>query len=367
MGTGIRRKLLFSLIVFTVCAALLGIAGEILVRLRYPVQCMNLRLDEIPYVPSAMLRHVWEARKGQVRIRKTVVPINSLGYRGPEFSPEKAPGVFRIIIYGGSQVFDMNVGGLDDWPYRAGRLLRKAGFPTVEIINAGVLGNMSWEATAWLLGEGHRFDPDMVILCNQWNELNYLTSSTALVRSMGPFSRRDNPQLYSRNFLDRNLAARSCLYRALRYHFLTWKLGLVGEGARKSSGPPPELQETAFEQYALNVGEFIDLARRIGATPVLLIQPRLPIVDADPAARAKIHYDIHRLSHEKLCRAFKKMDEILTTISRTDKVLLLNSLSVMSGDPAYFEDHIHFNAAGSAKAAELLARELGESGLLRQE
>jgi len=243
-----KRRLLFITMVLVASLAIVGITGEVLVRRLYPVACLNLRLDEVPFEASAMLRHVWERGGHRVRVRENSMPINSLGYRGPEFSASKPDGTYRIIIYGGSQVFDMNVGGLDDWPHRLGQILRAGGAENTEIINAGILGNVSWEASAWLLGEGHFFHPDMVILCNEWNELTYLSSPENLVRHFGPFARRDDPQMYSVNSLDRILSRYSCLYRGLRYEFLRWKMNIGAEGSRRESKGGLQLEDSAFEQ-----------------------------------------------------------------------------------------------------------------------
>jgi len=357
-GGRVSRKLFFLLMILLPGLVCVALAGEILVRCIHPTACLNLRLDEIPFEHSAMLRHVWQRGGRSVRIRNQSMPINSLGYRGPEFSPEKAPGTFRIIIYGGSQVFDMNVGGFDDWPHRLQRLLDAGGRGKLEVINGGVLGNVSWEATAWLLGEGHRFAPDVVILCNEWNELTYLSSSDFLVRHFGPFDRRDNPQMYSVNALDRFLARFSCLYRGLRWKYLQWEMNIGAEGSRRKASGRPELEESAFEQYRLNLCQFIDLCRRIGAEPMLMLQPRLPVPDAGPEARAKIRYEVHHLDHEQLCEAFRRMDVILESVAAGDQVRLLRAGSQLSGRPEYFEDHIHFNDAGSRMFAELLAKEL---------
>lgn len=355
----IRRKLTYLLMILLPLLIGVGVAGEILVRRLHPIACLNLRLDEIPFEGSAMLRHVWERGGRRVRIRENSMPINSLGYRGPEFSAAKAAGTRRIMIYGGSQVFDMNVGGLDDWPHRLERRLNASGAGKTEIINAGVPGNVSWEASAWLLGEGHRFHPDLVMLCNEWNELTYLVSPDDLVRRFGPFSRRDNPQMYSVNFVDRILAGHSCLYRGLRFEFLKWRMKLGAEGSHGKAEGKIGLQESAFEQYRLNLLEFVDLSRRIGAEPVLILQPRLPVPEAGPEARAKIRYEVHHLSHEQLCEAFRRMDGILASIAGEEDLRLLRSGEALSGRPEFFEDHIHFNEAGSRKFAELLAGEMG--------
>ncbi len=351
-----RRKVFFTLVVLTLATLVLWAAGEIVVRRLYRVAGQNTALDMMPFEPSAMLRHVWEQKARTMRIRDNTFPINSLGYRGSEFTAAKPDGGLRVIAYGGSHVFDMEVGDDDDWPRRAQDLLHDSGFPEVEVINAGVMGNVSWESIAWLLGEGRLFSPDVVVFCHQWNEFTYLVHDGPLVRFFKPFSRRDNPHMYARNGLDRWLAQHSWFYRAVRFKLHLWTQGLGAEGSRKGGGgEPPQLNDRSFEQYRLHVEQFVDLARRIGATPVLIRQARLPVPDNSPEALSRINFDVHHLSHDQLCEGFARMDRILEEVSREDDVVLVDASSELSGQVEYFVDHIHLSQDGSEAMARVLA------------
>ena len=65
--------------------------------------------------------------------------INSLGFRGPDFAAEPAPGTTRIATFGGSYVFGAYLRDEQTWPFLAEQQLRSRG-RSVEVVNAGVNG-----------------------------------------------------------------------------------------------------------------------------------------------------------------------------------------------------------------------------------
>lgn len=88
---------------------------------------------------------------------------NSLGYHSDEFTTEKPPGVYRILVVG-----DSFVEGADDyhlaWPYVIQSLLR-ANNRKVEVINAGFYGGYSPDSYyAYLKTEGLSLKPDLIVL-----------------------------------------------------------------------------------------------------------------------------------------------------------------------------------------------------------
>lgn len=89
---------------------------------------------------------------------------NSRGFRNSaEFSYAKPEGTFRILSIGDSHTQGYEV--RQDYTYSATaeRYLRARGL-SAEAINAGVSGFSTAEALAFLEEEGHRFQPDVVVL-----------------------------------------------------------------------------------------------------------------------------------------------------------------------------------------------------------
>lgn len=105
--------------------------------------------------------------------RKNGISTNSLSYRGPEFSIEKPPGVFRILMYGGSFVW--GTGALRDEetiPAHLERLLNRSPPPgrRYEVINCGETGYQTTQEIVFLAIEGVYLQPDLVIFLDGVND-----------------------------------------------------------------------------------------------------------------------------------------------------------------------------------------------------
>jgi hypothetical protein len=130
------------------------------------------------------------------------------------------------MIYGGSSVFDHDNHGMRDWPHRVQKQLQDSGFPNVEVINAGIPGHSASDAVGRLFSEGHLFDPDYVLLYDQWNEIKDFRSNQSLLRLRVPYgpSNIESPLITYQNSLDRWLCEVSQLYVRLRERYYTGNL-----------------------------------------------------------------------------------------------------------------------------------------------
>ncbi len=101
------------------------------------------------------------------------VTINSLGFRGDEFSPEKPDGVYRIFMLGGSTMFGHGAtsdettipGYLQDFFQNYDDKFK------IEIINGGIQGADSYTEIKIIENKLINFSPDMVIVYDGWNDL----------------------------------------------------------------------------------------------------------------------------------------------------------------------------------------------------
>ncbi len=94
------------------------------------------------------------------------VDINAHGLRGPEFTTEKPPGVFRILNLGDSIAMGWGVREEDTYGRQLENLLN-ASRPLdlrYEVINAGVPGWNPENELAYLQKEGLEFEPDLILL-----------------------------------------------------------------------------------------------------------------------------------------------------------------------------------------------------------
>src|SRR5262245_15190740 len=118
-----RKKLIFTLIPMSMLVFATLLTAEVFVRVYSNSGYVTpelLRRMSPQYEPSVFSRPVFPERQQTVLRKEHEVPlyINELGYRGHNFSIKKPDGAVRIIIYGGSGVFDAPMPEGKDWPHR---------------------------------------------------------------------------------------------------------------------------------------------------------------------------------------------------------------------------------------------------------
>ncbi len=91
------------------------------------------------------------------------VTVNALGHRGPERSIAKEPGVFRIVVLGGSNVYGAGVNDQESWPAQLEARLQARGDGDYEVWNLGVSGYNNLQLTVVGRDAIERFDPDLVV------------------------------------------------------------------------------------------------------------------------------------------------------------------------------------------------------------
>lgn len=356
--------------VFTVSAILMSIGvlillGEVCVRLfleNADVTPAVLQSRSVQYEPAVFARHVFKQEARTVKhtfgSKKGVVwEINEKGYRGQIFEADKPDGVTRIIVYGGSAVFDMMVSKDKDWPHQVQNKLRESGFSNVEVINAGIMGHTALESVGKLFTEGFVFEPDYVLIYNAWNDIKYLSSKKTVLRTLRSFQGGFDPRINYSNLLDRWLCEGSKLYTVLRriYYQTTFNIGQEGLWeAEDEKLTVSELNPNGFRQYQHAMELFVDLARNIGAKPILITQARLVKSDNTLDQREKIDYRHVGLTHEALVATFDRLDGIVREVAGKKNAVLIDASKQLSGKEWAFYDHVHFDLTG--KGSEALAQ-----------
>ncbi|MFT4581546.1 MAG: lysophospholipase L1-like esterase [Gammaproteobacteria bacterium] len=291
--------------------------------------------------------------------------INRNGYRRPSFEVRKPPGVYRIIVVGGSAVFDQNVGDsltdhTNSWPNRVEALLEQRGFKHVEVINAGIPGQTSADSLARIYTQLWTYEPDMLVVYHGWNDFKFwhtieVTPETPLIELVQPFNANDNPFMYYRGRVDR-LFSSSQLYVCLRTRYFRWRWQPSYEGA-----VPKNVQVTNTygsygpRQYQLNLALIARAASAIGARPVLVKQATLVVSENLADDRARIGYGYQSLEHAAIVRAFQHSYRIIEETAKHTGALVVDPTEITNGKSELFSDHVHTTPAGSEKLAAIVA------------
>lgn len=288
------------------------------------------------------------------------IQINSRGFRGPEISARKPAGRKRMVFVGGSQIFDYRGGG---WPAMVGVLLREQGHD-VDIINAGVPGHNSTDSLRKLLTDIWTLKPDIVFVCNGWNDVKYFPR----IRPDAPYRELPPAQpvtlfkdwrLYPSGF--DSMLAKSSLYRLVRLRLVSALFTEEGRDVWQATRPrsgdiPRPFTELGPRQYELNLRLIGDLAAYIGATPLLCKQARLRSGSSATGVDAATYaLENTGLEPAELDRAFDAIGSIIDQISAETGLRVVDMEAHLSGDSENFYDAIHFSKLGSQRAAGQVA------------
>jgi lysophospholipase L1-like esterase len=277
----------------------------------------------------------WKPRAG-ARKRYTseeapyLIEINSHGLRDREHPYAKPPGVFRILFLGDSFVFGS--GGVE-YGRRFTELLESAA-PRVEVINAGVPGYSSDQEFLYLQSEGHRYQPDLVVVGAFMNDF---------VEAFRPFNwsiQRPKGRLaLEGGELRVHSPSLGVLYRAMQSSYV---LALADQRLHLSwrlMRPPASDQ-------------LLDLTTRYEALRKLFVAMR-DFCAARGAGFAVVFFPLK--SQKDLYDLQQVLDDVAS--SAGIPVLDLHGLIERPGDAAspFFQRDVHLNDLGHARAAELLA------------
>jgi hypothetical protein len=198
------------------------------------------------------------------------------------------------------------------------------------------------------------------VLSNQWNDIKYFRSDQPLLRQLNVYIEKEDPLLNYRNSIDRFLSERSQLYVRLRTKYFLWKYRVTDEGAEPAGEYTDKISDNALKQYRLDIAMFVDLARNIGAVPILMTEPRLVRSDNTKEQKSRIKYHSVKLTHEALLAAFEKTDEIIKDIAAKKQIVLIDANKLLGAKDELFKDQVHTTEKGSEEVAKIVASSLVE-------
>lgn len=365
------KRIFLTVITSFVSLGLILVLGEIGVRLFVEGSDLSpdvLRQQSLQYEPALFARHIFQAKAHSVshafgNKKGLQWEINEKGYRGPNFETLKPENTIRIIVYGGSAAFDTRADKNSDWPRLVEKLLHKAGFPHVEVINAGIPGHTAVESVGRFFTEGFMFSPDFVLLYNAWNDMKYFNAGQSFLRTVKPALHQFDYRIHNANLLDQRLCNSSRLYNVLRRVYFKKKIKLGREGiitSQDTRSPITSLNPLQFRQYQLAAEMFVDLARNIGAKPILITQARLVHPENTEEQMKRIDYHHIGLTHDAILETFSRQDAIMKNVAQSKNIPVFDASHQLSGMDWAFHDHVHFLPAGSEAMAEFISSKLKE-------
>jgi lysophospholipase L1-like esterase len=223
-------------------------------------------------------------------------PVARMGHH---YVVQKPADVFRVIMLGGSTVEGIGVSSpLESLPSKLQLLLERE-FPhsskRIEVINAGISGFSSDQEYLFLIADLLRYEPDLVIAYDGWNDAHLLRQAIAEGPRTGPY--RTGSQASNENRVNASFSpsgsfgmfATIAAARTLEYwsHFATFRLvnssirRITGrfERANDAARPAfrPEASVEAAHFYIENRERMLFTAKRSGFHFASFLQPIMGI------------------------------------------------------------------------------------------
>lgn len=282
--------------------------------------------------------------------------LNQFGFRGPEIDRQPRPDQYRIMILGASETFGLRESPDKEYPAQLRQKLEEKG--AFEVVNAALPGMTL---------------PSMIVFWDNWavgfsskialiypSPLFYLDAKTpgrepAVAATSSPAETR---------FRLRTVDRAVDVYRSMPMWVRSLREDWVLQKALAEKGPDwvfSEVPKDRLKAFEADMVELIQHVRKQGAEPVLVTHAMSATSPPRPEDLAQLHafrVFFPRATEATMAAFDKSANRILIDIARKENVQVIDADKVLGGHAEWFGDLVHFNDAGAAKIAELLAGEL---------
>lgn len=332
-----KKKLLFSFLIILLTFTGLEIGSRILDRFQDNRLDVYKKLSNNPKLGYELVPNYHSTnRKGN----KDVLVINSLGYRGAEFSPQKPANVTRVLCLGDSCTFE-GIPETVPYPRQLENLLNQdKEQKKFEVINAGVEGYDSDKALE-RLKLSLAYNPDIVTIYIGWNDLYGSDPEKILAESKpGIMTSISNLLQYSR-FASK---LRSLIFLKIRPKLKTTEP--VHSAKYKDFVPT---------NYVNNLKEMVSLVRKNNAQPILVTLPSIFHSKLSQAALARAQMPYYTNSSADMRLLAEKYNQLIMDVAKETNTPLIDlaaKFDQMPNKEEFFSDAIHMYNPGKPIVAE---------------
>ena len=285
------------------------------------------------------------------------VNVNSLGFRGQEFTAEKPQGVIRVACLGASTTFCAEASRDEmSWPHRLQEILRARCGSHIEVINAGVPGYTVEESLRNLTHRVLRLNPDIIIVYHGNNDIVKDTRSAAIKAGLVQEGEGQQPEwiaFLSRYSLLVDLVAKNLAIQS-------------GGSSRKLTEIPPDLSD----RFVTTLGEIHQVAKDNGISLVLsgFVTKYRPGQDRDTQGRNAdvAFFYMPWMTIDGLLDAVAMYNSAILSFADAHDVPVIREIESIPADENHFADCMHLRDAGCEVMAQRFADFLIEEALIQQ-
>mgnify|MGYP001283424363 CR=1 FL=1 len=290
---------------------------------------------------------LWRNRPGQRHARGT---INAQGFRGPDWSLARRPGLRRVVVLGGSVAYGWGVEGDERTiAARVEQRLRASGVEA-EVWNAGVIAYASTQELILLATVVLEYAPDAVVVLDGWNDLYYASRAPA-DQPIRPLTFAELEQVLARGAQGGwNLLRLSALWRRLE-----------GRGGAGPAGPLFQDHPRGVPDYRRNLEHMVRLARAAGVAALIVPQPELSLGPRppEPEQRAWVEGQTGQGWLDHAHAHYPRYVEAARAVAAAEGAAFLDGTRALDALPGpAFTDACHLGPEANQALAEEIAAEL---------
>lgn len=352
-----RRKILYTAILCIAVLVMCEAALRVRAWLKYGVWEASVRDPLVQFDPAINLFVAtpgYETVGGRMHIK-----INSLGFRGDEFSRDKPPDTLRIAVLGASTTFNAEVSSNHaTWPHRLQEKLRAA-YPhqKIEVINTSLGGYVAGDNLKNLRHRVLPLKPDLVIYYEANNEIVRDTAELA-VRE-GLIKSRERSRLV-------NVLSNTSLMFDLAHKNLT----ILAQGAGGASGKFDSVPRDLPDRFISVLDEMRAELERHDVPFMLstfIVKYRRNQDRATQIANADVaFYYMPWMSIDGLLFAMDLYNQALLDYAHREGLLFVDDREAIPPDAEHFTDCMHLADNGAEAMADRFYRYFQANALVHK-
>ncbi len=277
----------------------------------------------------------------------------------------------KIVFLGGSTTENHLMDPEERFPFLAGRAIEKSTGMSTNSYNAGVAGNTSLHALTLFIYKVLSLRPSYAVMMEAVNDLSVLAHFgtydvdgpravvTTHLQENSNFKRADlvvNGIKHLARGVFPNLYAALSEIKA-RFGSAETHAAVADEFANaRARGAQPPSDDDIIARYTANLVSFIEVARAHGVRPILMTQVNRLTTSPDFAIRRGFERFPPPMPYERYAGVYRRMNEAVRSIAQARGVLLIDLDFSIEKDSENFYDAVHLTAAGSRRAAGLIAQ-----------
>jgi hypothetical protein len=289
---------------------------------------------------------------------------NSLGLRGPEITRAKPPGVWRVVIVGGSTVYGALSDDQDTISQQLEAILRQQLGWNVQVINGGVPGYEALREVAFACSDLLDLQPDVIVDLDGLNDVFYGTlaewPAQVATDQIGMLADGRCPEIPA--MVDATMFPRGLLEHQAQMLYRDRRLAAFKLFHLKPPVTPRVVSERIVALHASSLGLLARSGREQGSAVIVALQPLVatghkPLSSAESAAiDFEGYWDVGGWAELAgiMYSRFAPTTALAVAAEGGTFVDLSGVFDAETGT-TYAEDAVHYTRLGNQRLAEALA------------